>query len=525
MTAAGKTFAKDDEGVVVIVGSGAGGGTLAHELTRRGVAVVLLEAGPHLTPDDFVNDDWAGYEQLSWLDRRTASGGWRVAKDHPDEPVWHCSVVGGTTVHWSGCCLRLQPHELKARTIYGEVPGASLIDWPIAFAELEPWYDWAEEKMGVTRSGGRPGLPANNNFKVMYHGAKALGFDSVTTGRHAINAAPFDGRPATDLGGFTVQGDKTMSKWSTLYVEIPRALATGRLELRAGCRAVSIEHDAAGRANAVVYADAAGVQHRQRARAVVLAANCVESARLLLNSTSARFPSGLANGWGHVGRHYLRHVIATVWSVFPEPVRMYRGETMGGLVTEMSAHEPERGFVGGYYIELNAMGLPATAAFVDPGWWGRDFAWFMEHYANVAGLFMTGEDMPQPGNRVTLGSEVDRFGVPLANLHYDDHPNDVRLRNHGYKTLTAMHRAVGAIRTVEAPPYPASHNLGCNRMSAKPADGVLDGNGRAHEVPNLFVADGSQFASGGACNPTLTIVALAMRQAEFMAGQMAAGTL
>lgn len=519
-------YEHDDEGAVVIVGSGAGGGTLAHELTRRGIAVVLLEAGPHLTPEDFVNDDWAAYEQLSWLDRRTASGTWRVAEDHPDEPVWHCAVVGGTTTHWSGCCLRLQPHEMRARTVYGDVPGASLVDWPIAYEDLAPWYDLAEEKMGVTRTGGRPGLPANNNFKVMYHGAKAVGFDSVTTGRHAINSAPFDGRPATDQSGFTVQGDKTRSKWSTLYVEIPKALATGKLDLRAECRALRIEHDADGRASGVLYADRDGTQHLQKARAVVLAANCVESSRLLLNSDSATFQNGLANGWGHVGRHYLRHIIATVWSVFPQPVRMYRGETMGGLATEMAPHDPQRGFVGGYYIELNAMGLPATAAFVNPGWWGRDFAWFMERYANVAGLFMTGEDMPQPDNRVTLSeTERDRFGVPVANLHYDDHPNDVRLRNHGYKTLTAMHNAVGAIRTVEAPPYPASHNLGSNRMSEKPEDGVLDGHGRAHEVANLFVADGSQFASGGACNPTLTIVALAMRQAEFMAGRMAAGEL
>jgi len=486
----------------------------------------LLESGPHLTPDDFVNDEWAAHQQLSWLDRRTASGGWRVAEDHPDDPVWHCEVVGGTTTHWSGCCLRLQPHEMRAATTYGSVPGASLIDWPISFADLEPWYELAETKMGVTRTGGRPGLPANNNFKVMYHGAKAIGLDSVNTGRHAINSEPFDGRPATDHSGFTVQGDKTQSKWSTLYVEIPKALKTGKLELRAQCRALRVEHDAAGRASGVLYADKNGAQHFQKARVVVLAANCVESSRLLLNSHSGLFPQGLANGWGHVGRHYLRHIIATVWSVFPEPVRMYRGETMAGLATEMAAHDPARGFVGGYYIELNAMGLPATAAFVDPGWWGRDFACFMEHYAHVAGLFITGEDMPQPDNRVTLdGDQTDRFGVPIANLHYDDHANDVRLRNHGYKKLSAMHQAVGALRTIEAPPYPASHNLGSNRMSAKPEDGVLDAHGRAHEMANLFIADGSQFASGGAGNPTLTIVALAMRQAEYMAALMSAGEL
>lgn len=519
-------FDLDDDGVVVIVGSGAGGGTLANELCQRGVRVVLLEAGPHLTEGDFVNDEWAGYFMLSWLDKRTASGTWRVAKDHPDAPVWHCKVVGGTTVHWSACCYRLLADEMRARSVYGEVPGTSLIDWPITLADLEPYYDLAERKMGVTGTNGIPPLPPNNNYKVMYWGATRLGLKQVSTGRHAINSVPYDGRPASIQDGFTITGDKHGARWSTLAVEIPRAMATGKLDLRPQSRAVFIEHDAAGKASAVVYVDSEGNRQRQAACAVVLAGNCVETPRLLLHSTSGRFPNGLANGWGHVGRHYLRHIIQTVWSVFDQPVNMHRGELMGGLVADFAAHDPARGFAGGYYIELNSMGLPSTAAFMEPGWWGRDFASVIEQYANMAGIFMTGEDMPQPDNRVTLSAaERDAFGVPVANVHYDDHPNDLKLRNHGYKTLTAIHAAVGARRSIEAPAYPASHNLGSNRMSARPEDGVVDLWGRTHEVPNLFIADGSQFTTGGACNPTLTIVALAIRQAQFMARAMAAKEL
>ncbi|MCU0870640.1 MAG: GMC family oxidoreductase [Burkholderiales bacterium] len=519
-------FAHDDDGVVVIVGSGAGGGTLAHELTRQGVRVVLLEAGPWLGPDDFVDDEWAGYFQLSWLDRRTASGTWRVARDHPDAPVWHCKVVGGTTVHWSGCCYRFTAGEMRARSVYGDVPGTSLIDWPITLADLEPWYDAAETKLGVTGTGGRPPLPPNNNFKVMYWGAKRVGLQKVSTGRHAINAVPYDGRPASIQDGFTITGDRNGARWSTRNVEIPRALATGRLDLRAQSCAVFVEHDAAGRASGVVYVDRDGVRQRQAARVVVLAGNCVETPRLLLHSSSGRFPQGLANGWGHVGRHYLRHLIQTVWSVFDQPVNMHRGELMGGLVEDYLPHDPSRGFAGGYYLELNSMGLPTTAAFADPGWWGRDFAGFVEQYRHMAGLFMTGEDMPQPGNRVTLSAnEVDALGVPVANIHYDDHPNDLAMRNHGYRSMTAIHAAVGARRSVEAPAYPASHNLGSNRMSAKPEDGVVDAFGRTHEVPNLYIADGSLFATGGACNPTLTIVALAMRQADHLVRAMTARAL
>ncbi|MCB4769311.1 GMC family oxidoreductase [Ancylobacter sp. Lp-2] len=514
----------DDSGVVVIVGSGAGGGTLAHELTKRGIKVVLLEAGKHLTPDDFVNDEWGGYEMLSWLDKRTASGTWRAAKDHPLSPSWSCQVVGGTTSHWSACCYRFIEDEFRAKTLYGELPGTSLIDWPFTVADIEPYYELAEAKMGVTRTNGLPGLPANNNFKVMYAGAKALGLN-VSTGRHAINSIPYDGRPATIQDGFTITGDKTGSRWSTLNVEIPRALATGKLELRPQSRVTFIEHDDAGKASAVVYVDAAGVTHRQKARAVVVAGNCVESSRLLLHSKSARFPDGLANGWGHVGRHYLRHIIQTVWSIFDKPVHMHRGEIMAGMIDDFVRHDPARGFAAGYYIEMNSMGLPTTAAFLEPGWWGRDFVSVIEQYRNMAGIFMSGEDMPQPGNRITLTDELDAFGVPVANIHYDDHPNDLKLRSHGYKTLSAIHAAAGAKRSIEAPSYPASHNLGSNRMAAKAEDGVLDANGRAWEVPNLFIADGSTFSTGGACNPTLTIVALAIRQADFMAKQMAAGEL
>jgi choline dehydrogenase-like flavoprotein len=517
-------YALDNADTVVIIGSGAGGGTLANELCQRGVKVVLLEAGKHLTAEDFVNDDWAAYEMLSWLDRRTASGTWRVAKDHPHTPSWHCKVVGGTTVHWSGCTYRFIEDELRARSVYGDIPGASLIDWPITLQELEPYYERAEQKMGVSRTNGLPALPANNNFKVMYWGAKRLGLKQISTGQHAINAIPYDGRPASIQDGFSISGDKHGARWSTLNVELPCATATGKLDLRPEARAINIEHDEAGKANAVVYVDRDGIRHRQQARVVVVSGNCVESPRLLLNSASGRYPNGLGNGWGHVGRHYLRHVVQTVWSIFDKPVNMHRGELMGGLVADFARHDPTRGFSGGYYVELNSMGLPATAAFMDPGWWGRDFSSVIEKYAHMAGIFMTGEDMPQPDNRVTLSAtEVDKFGVPIANIHYDDHQNDLLMRNHGYKTLTSIHKAAGAKRCIEAPAYPASHNLGSNRMSANAEDGVVDSFGQSHEVPNLFICDGSQFATGGACNPTLTIVALAIRQAAFIADTVQKG--
>jgi len=165
-------FDLNDESLVVIVGSGAGGGTLGTELALKGVKTVILEAGGRYEIEDFINDEWASFTQLAWTDMRTTSGSWRVHKDFPNLPAWIVKSVGGSTVHWAGASLRFQEHEFKTRATYGNVLGANLLDWPIALGEMEPYYAKAEDKMGVTRSNNIPGLPGNNNFKVLEAGAK-----------------------------------------------------------------------------------------------------------------------------------------------------------------------------------------------------------------------------------------------------------------------------------------------------------------------------------------------------------------
>lgn len=508
----------EDEAAVVIVGSGAGGGTLAHELTAKGVPVVVLEAGPYLTHEDYTNDEWEAFNQMAWLDPRTTSGSWRIARDFPNLPAWIVKAVGGTTTHWSGATPRFKPHELRARSVYGRVDGANVLDWPISYDDLAPYYDLAEKAMGSTHVHGRPPLPANNNYKVFANGAEKAGYRFYATGPYATNAEEYDGRPASIQDGFNFQGDKNGSKWSTLVREIPRAAATGRLDLRPESQAVQITHDDQGRADAVLYLDAEGNLHRQAARLVCVAANSIETSRLLLLSGTPRFPQGLANSSGQVGRNYMRHTTGTVWGHFEQPVRMYRGETMAGLIADESVHDPDRGFVGGYYMETISLGPAFMAAFVDPGSWGPDFAALLDRYQRTAGMWIVGEDMPQESNRVSLNTTVkDEHGLPVPNVHFDDHPNDVALRDHGYASGEKVFGAVGATSTHRTPPYPSTHNLGTARMSARPEDGVVDGWGRAHDVPNLFVSDGSVFTTGAAANPTLTIVALAIRQAEHIA--------
>ena len=506
-----------DDSVVVIIGSGAGGGTLANELCQRGVKVVLLEAGKRFEIKDFANDEWPMFNKIAWLDKRTTSGSWRIAKNFPNLPTWTVKAVGGTTIHWAGAALRFKEHEFKARTVYGEVAGANLLDWPIGLADLEPYYDRAEDKLGVTGTHNIPRLPGSNNYKVFSTGAQRLGYKKVHTGNMAINSQPRDGRSACIQIGFCFEGCKSGAKWSTLYTEIPKAEATGKLDLRPESQALRILHNAKGKVSGVLYADKDGNQVEQKAQVVCVAANSIESARLLLNSASSTFPDGLANSSGQVGRNYMRHTTGGVYAIFPQEVHMYRGTTMAGIIEDEARNDPARGFVGGYHLETISLGLPFLAAFLNPGAWGREFSGLLEQYDHMAGMWIVGEDMPQETNRITLHpTEKDQFGLPIPNVHFDDHANDLAMRNHAYKQGSAVYQAVGAKRAIETPPYPSTHNMGTNRMSEKPGGGVVNKWGQTHDIANLFISDGSQFTTGGASNPTLTIVALAIRQAEYI---------
>ena len=449
-----------------------------------------------------------------------------MAKDFAGLPAWIVKAVGGSTVHWAGASLRFQDHEWKARSTYGEVAGASLLDWPIDAAEMDPWYNKAEDRMGVTRTNGIPGLPGNNNYKVFEAGARKLGYKDVHTGRMAINSEPRDDRAACLQIGFCFQGCKSGAKWSTLVAEIPKGEATGNLEVRPNSQVLQIQHDDTGKVTGVVYADKDGKQHVQKARVVCVAGNSFESPRLLLNSASSKYPDGMANSSGQVGKNYMRHMTGSVYAAFEKPVHMYRGTTMAGIVQDEARHDPSRGFVGGYELETLALGLPFMAAFLDPGGWGKDFAWWMDNYENLAGMWIVGEDMPQESNRVTLhATEKDQYGLPVPNVHFDDHANDIAMRNHAFGQGEAIYNAVGAVKTFRTPPYPSTHNLGTNRMSADAKDGVVNKWGQTHDINNLFVSDGSQFTTGAAENPTLTIVALALRQADFISSEMSKGNL
>ena len=222
----------------------------------------------------------------------------------------------------------------------------------------------------------------------------------------------------------------------------------------------------------------------------------------------------------------MRHMSAAVWAEFDKPVRMYRGNTMAGCIKDERFHKPNREFVGGYYMQTLHLGLSFFAARLannlDLAGWGREYTRTMEVYQYMAGMWLVGEDMPQATNRVTLHpTEKDQFGMPIPNVHFDDHMNDIAMRNDAYKRGAMVYDAIGATRILRTPPGPSAHNLGTCRQSARPEDGVCNKWGQTHDIENLFISDGSQFTTGTAENPTLTIVALAIRQAAYIADQVA----
>jgi choline dehydrogenase-like flavoprotein len=503
-----KRYELSDSSVVVVIGSGAGGGTVSNELAQKGIDVVCLEAGPRMQLSDIVNNPGAMHVKMSWLDKRLGAS------------TWLCKTVGGTTVRWSGVTPRFQEHEFRPLSTYGKLDNATAIDWPITLDELAPYYDKAEYNMGVSGTHDIPPSAETNEYKVLKAAARKVGYKEYTSARAAINPVARDGRPGCRQIGFCWSGCAIGAKWSTLYSEIPKAEATDHFELRTQSMVLKINHDDSGKVTGVVYADADGNLQEQKARAVCVAGNVIETTRLLYNSASNMFPDGLANSSGHLGRNYMRHFTKSTVAIMPGAVNFHRGTRQSGLIFDEQYHKPERGFAGGYLIETAAMEPLMTAQTV--GGWGERTAEYMENYTNLAATWVTGEDPPQASNRITLHeTERDAYGLPVPIVHYEFHPNSHAMFEHAAAGSKKLLESLGGRKVHSVMGGGGGcHNMGVARMSAKPADGVTNRWGQAHDIPNLFVSDGSVFVSSAAANPTLTIVALAIRQADHIAERM-----
>lgn len=511
-----QTFSLNDDSVVVVIGSGAGGGILANALAQKGIDVVCLEAGKRLQMQDIVNDEAVMAARMNWTDTRIGEG-----DSNPRFPLLTCKTVGGTTMHWTAAALRMQDHEFRARSTYKEIQDTNLMDWPLSLKELEPYYELAEDKLGVTGTHGIERLPGSNNYRVFEAAARNVGYKQVHTNNTAINSRPRDGRPGCIQLGFCKSGCVIGAKWSVLYTEIPKAEATGHFELRPQSMATRIDTDQQGRVRSVQYLDRQGKLQEQRTRTVCVAGNVVETTRLLLNSGNPKFPEGLANSSGQLGRNYMHHVAAIVMAVMPGEVHLYRGAQVAGVMLDETRHDPSRGFSGGFLMHISGFGPETVAKVAMPGKWGRELTAVMEQYRNFTSLIINGEDLPEAHNRISLHpTRKDQYGLPVPIVSYTHHANSKAMLRYARNAAHRMYESLGAKQIFDVASFSATHNMGTARIGDDPSGSICNPWGQTHDIPNLFISDGSLFPTASCENPTLTIIALALRQADYLAEQL-----
>jgi choline dehydrogenase-like flavoprotein len=531
---------KPERADVCIIGAGATGATAAKVLTEAGRHVVALEKGPWRTRETFGGDELANVNRYNlWPDPQLNPRTVRTSVDDQAKVELFCPVpqmVGGGTVHWQGWLPRFTPEDFRLRSIAGDVPGTTLADWPISYDELEPYYDKIEWAFGVSGQAGAnayegwrsrgypcPPMPQSRYAEKFHKGCAELGWNSFPTPQAALSQ-PFDGRPPTVVSAFAQQhGDPTGTRSSALNVFIPHALATGRYDLRPESYVRELALDSAGRIRAAVYTDADGRTVEQEADAFILAGGAIESARLLLMSTSSRFPTGLANGSDLVGRNVTFHEYSASVGTFDDPIYAWAG---GGYVSASSFqfynHDSSRGFVSGGHIAAAGVGIPLPINWHLPGrpTWGTEAKKIdRELFSHSMAVAMVLHDMPQHENRVDLDPQVvDAWGLPVARITLTPHENDLTQGRFLVDRCGEILEAAGA-KTADRV-YPTritgncSHQHGTTRMGDDPDSSVLDRNCRAHQVDNLFVVDGGPMPTATGANPTLTMMANAWRVAD-----------
>ncbi len=544
---------------VCIIGSGAGGAPMALELGRAGYKVVVLEKGAHYRPQDFVHDEILNsrrnfFMPLPWeephLVRRGSQGRYERTNS-----AWTANCVGGGTVHMSGYFYRLKPVDFRLRSTLGEVKGAQLADWPISYEEFAPFYDKAEAEMGVSgaaiphrfaepRSGPYPLPPLDVHpiAREIDRVCEEMKWESVPTARGIISQ-PYRGRAACAYCALCGSyGCETGAKSGTNASLIPAALATGKVELRPGCMARSVEVDKAGRAKSVIYLDPDGVEQEQPAKVIVVSCTAVESARLLLNSTSSRFPRGLANGSGLVGRNLMfssfgesratfrlsKQKANRPWLAAPDPF-VNRSLQDFYLMPDERFGFRKGGTLGFMWTHPNpifaAVGLAGSGK---EGVFGKALKDKLRAYrdSRILQFEVYGEFLATLGTYVTVEPSVkDKYGIPVAAITMDRHPMDFAatrfLVERGEEVLLRLDP--DDVQRVGVAGETTILQHGTCRFGKDPATSVLDKECRAHEVPNLYVVDGSFMPSAGSVPSTLTIAANSFRVAHHLIRRLKKG--
>ncbi|MCV7031895.1 GMC family oxidoreductase [Mycobacterium sherrisii] len=510
-----RRYADDDEVDLVIVGAGAGGSVLAQRLARAGWRVVILEAGPFWHPDeDWVSDE-AGAHELYWTQKRIIGG------DDPIELGKNNSGrgVGGSMVHYAGYCPRFHPSDFATYTRDGV--GA---DWPIRYQDLREHYERVELELPVAGQNWPWGDPHRYPFSPhpisgsaakIWRGALELGIQ-MRVGPVGIVNGTFGNRPHCIYRGYCLQGCKVHAKASPYVTHLPDALAHA-VEIRANCMAARVELDESGSARGVVYYDTVGGSERlQKAKVVAVAGYSIETPRLLLNSACPGFPNGLGNNDDQVGRYVMVQGATQSAGRWSEEVRMYKAPPPEVSSEQFYETDPSRGFARGFAIQtVSPMPIGWAEHVLAEGLWGRAMREYMRDYNHWATVGVLNELLPQPDNRVTLATERDPYGLPVARFDYTLCDNDKANMAYSTKVIGDILHAADAqdILTIQR----FAHLIGGARMGTSPANSVVDSDHRVWGVPNLLVADGSVCPTQGSANPALTIMALASRLAQRMA--------
>ncbi len=540
------TFPLDEPVDFVIVGSGSAGGIIAKELATSGFKVVVLEQGPYRRAADFTHDEISVLElsELSDGGNRNNQQTFRddeskVAVVADGNPAHYAQGVGGSSVHFTANFWRLRESDFRERSMLGPISGTNFADWPISYVELEPYYTKVDWEIGVSGAPGpydsfrskpfpMPPIPIKSSGVLLERGSERMGWRAQVEPL-AILSQPHNGRPPCINCGFCMGfGCEVNAKSSTLAAMIPLAEASGNCEIRAECAAFRVETNERGRVDEVLYYDPDGNERSQKARAIILSANGAETARLLLNSASNAFPDGLANSSGFVGRNLMYNSHSRVRALFEHPLNDYKGVQVTRVLHEFYESDPARGFYGGGGIDARPFNAATPIGFAQNGArpgirkWGTEYKKNLENdFSRSLYLMNSGTSLPLDSNNVTLDpTHKDRWGRPSLRITYKDHEDDMALARFLLDRSVELIDAAGAEKIW---PLPVSyttggaHLLGTCRMGDDPRFSVIDKYHRTHDVPNLFLCDGSSMVTSGRGQPTMTIMALAFRAAEHIA--------
>lgn len=558
---------------VVVIGSGAGGGTVARVLANKGVKVTMLEAGRMLNPAKDYKEHKTPYDydhrgageaaefytgKMQWGYFAAPNGYW----DMEGEPYttapgtrfrWFRSrILGGRTNHYGRITLRFSDYDFKPRSFDGLG-----WDWPLTYDEVAPYYDLAEQFIGVT--GSQEGIrtapdgkfmacpPPRVHERLVRDAAAPMGIKAIPA-RLAIITKNHNGRAACHYCGQCGRGCITASNYSSSQVDIFPAMKTGNLNVICNAMVRELITDERGLVKAVSYIDTETREERTiHCRVCVVAASACESARLLLNSKSARHPNGLANGSGVVGRYLMDSVGRDMAGYVPslEGMPKYDTDGMGGghlYIPWWGLEDKKKDFPRGYHVEIGGgFNMPTLGAFHGTCARNEGFGKGLKdairrEYGCYVGLSGRGEMIPNEKSFCDIDPQVvDRWGIPVLRFHFEWGESELRQARHMEQTFAEIFDRMGGkllgarkpeLETPEiSVPGAIIHELGTVRMGDDPKTSALNKYNQAHEVKNLFVADAAPFVSNPDKNPTLTICALAWRTSDYLAEEMKKGNV